>query len=388
MRSKFGIANESPRPSVNLFFRRIEYLAPGSLEIAIRMLASYNCCVVAFNSIQYDEYTVEVNGEYSVDMSEAYSRLGVFVTYAERVLASNRLKICPSALSFPSSYLHLNEVSGRKNSANGHSVDAPLVDTIIRFHAGGDLSLLAKALFSLRIAEGGIIVRPLVACQDLDEKDIQSVYSIIDKCSWPEEARPKLIHFRSSLDEPDCRSRMLNEALRHVDSEYFAFLDYDDYVFPDAYAYLAKRIEQTQKDVVFGRVYVASFDYSRMLIEGKRKEFDYGYSYADYIRLNHAPIHSFLLRTRLLGKGFPRFVVGMKYMEDYLLTLQLFTKDNCDWDSLVMSRYIGDYVYARNSSALGTLSLDESSRDNVLANEQYIECERIINKMRDEISQQ
>ena len=37
-----------------------------------------------------------------------------------------------------------------------------------------------------------------------------------------------------------------------------------------------------------------------------------------------------------------------RFMEDYFLTLQLFTRENADWASLAKNVYIGDYIHSVN----------------------------------------
>jgi hypothetical protein len=70
-----------------------------------------------------------------------------------------------------------------------------------------------------------------------------------------------------------------------------------------------------------------------------------------------------------------------RYMEDYLLTLQLLTRDNCDWDSLKENHYIGDYIHSSDRNH--TLALTTvREREMLLASSEYMLCLKRINDMR------
>jgi hypothetical protein len=70
-------------------------------------------------------------------------------------------------------------------------------------------------------------------------------------------------------------------------------------------------------------------------------------------------------------------------MEDYYLTLQLFTRENCDWHSLLMTNHIGDYTYLLDASGGGTLSLlSDEARTALKVSAEYGRCEAAIQEMR------
>jgi hypothetical protein len=68
-------------------------------------------------------------------------------------------------------------------------------------------------------------------------------------------------------------------------------------------------------------------------------------------------------------------------MEDYFLTLQLFSDDNCDWDSLKKNRYIGDYIHSIDRTH--TLAFnDDAAREAMLRDPEYLKCATRITEMR------
>jgi hypothetical protein len=174
---------------------------------------------------------------------------------------------------------------------------------------------------------------------------------------------------------------MLNESLRQIKSRYAAFLDYDDLLMPHAYEWLVNRLNQTGKAVAFGRVYSTYYNVSRGQFLERAKAYQYGYSYAEFVRQNHAPLHSFLLDLSKLDINALVYYDDQRYLEDYLLTLQLFTEDNCDWEGLKLDQYIGDYIHSIDRPH--TLAFtDDSERQALLKQPDYILCENRIEDLR------
>ena len=72
----------------------------------------------------------------------------------------------------------------------------------------------------------------------------------------------------------------------------------------------------------------------------------------------------------------------MKFMEDYYLTLQLFTPKETDWASLRQCNFIGDYIH-RVGDESNTLALhDEKARQALLTSHHYVVCEERITELR------
>jgi hypothetical protein len=177
---------------------------------------------------------------------------------------------------------------------------------------------------------------------------------------------------------------MLNDSLKAVKTKYAAFLDYDDIMFHDAYAWLTGRLRKTGKNASFGLVYSTVFNLSENKIKTRQVVYDYGKNFADFFILNHTPIHGFMLNMPKIDLRQIEFYEDMKYMEDYFLTLQIFTKDDTDWESLEKRKFVGDYChYEDKVQTLAMVNYDE--RQLLLATPDYLKCETRIDELRQKI---
>ncbi|MBX9914935.1 MAG: glycoside hydrolase family 99-like domain-containing protein [Pseudomonadaceae bacterium] len=257
----------------------------------------------------------------------------------------------------------------------------PLVSTVMRFHCKGDRELLVNALLSL-IVQAGCRVRPFLAVQDVSDDDLVQLEAELARLPWVQGCEPVIRRYQSSDSSPDLRSLMLNETLKSVGRGYAAFLDYDDVLFPCAYQGLVKRLQRTGKNASFGRVYSTSVDAVTGLILKRNRTYEYGLSHAEFVRLNHAPLHSFMLDLDQIDLSKLHYYDDMKFMEDYYLTLQVFTPADTDWESLRNCEFIGDYVH-RLGDFSNTLALSsEQDRTALLQDAHYMVCEGRITELR------
>jgi hypothetical protein len=174
---------------------------------------------------------------------------------------------------------------------------------------------------------------------------------------------------------------MLTQSLQSVTTRYAAFLDYDDLLLPHAYATLLRRLRHTRKAVTFGRVYSTTRDPVTGRYLKRYREFTHGRTYADFLACNHAPLHSFILDLDQLDLSRLKYNEGQRYLEDYYLTLQLFTRDNTDWESLDLDNYIGDYIHtagAQNTLAVTT----EEQRRKLVESPHYRYCLKLVDELR------
>jgi len=255
------------------------------------------------------------------------------------------------------------------------------VSTVMRFHRHANLDLLANAMLSL-VTQVDCNVRLHLAVQDLDEDDLSRLGEELARVPWAAGCEPIVRPYYSSESNPDLRSLMLNESLKAVGKGYAAFLDYDDLLFPQAYESLLSRLKSSGKNATFGRVYATSVDALTGTILKRDRTYEYGFSYEEFIRLNHAPLHSFMLNLDKIDLGRLHYHDDMKFMEDYYLTLQLFTPKETDWASLRQCNFIGDYIH-RVGDESNTLALhDEKARQALLTSHHYVVCEERITELR------
>jgi len=256
----------------------------------------------------------------------------------------------------------------------------PVVTTIVRFHKSADINELKNALYCLSAMMNCVVI-PFIAAQDLSDQQIAALKNTLSDIPWAKGFDPQVHLYQSQNGKGDLRSQMLNESLKKVKTRYAAFLDFDDLLLPHAYGWLIDRLEKTGKAVSFGRVYSTSYNSESGQFINRTRTYEYGYSYEEFVCHNHAPLHSFMLDLKQLDLSSIVYFEDQQYMEDYLLTLQLFTKDNVDWDSLSENFYIGDYIHSNDRSH--TLAVKEGEeRRAILANPEYLLCEHRIRDMR------
>ena len=256
----------------------------------------------------------------------------------------------------------------------------PVVTVIIRIHKDGNLCLLENALGCL-CAMQDCTCLPLIVAQDLTKEQADQLHLIVNQFVWHKDFQPQVKHYISHLGRGDLRSKMLNESLQDVSTKYAAFLDYDDLLMPFAYGLLIDKMQSTGKPIAFGRVYRASYDTSRNLIIDRSRRFEYGHGYSDFLDHNSIPLHSFMMDLEALPLENLVWNDDQIFMEDYFLTLQLFTESNADWRGLRDNIYIGDYVHSVDRAHTLAI-LDDDERDQLHANEDYLRCLRRVQDMK------
>lgn len=266
----------------------------------------------------------------------------------------------------------------RPHTAQRHEL--PRVTTIVRFHKRGRLDELMRAISCLYVMQDCIVI-PLIAAQDLDATQTAELTRMLKTFEWLPGCEPIVDHYTSPAGQGDLRSTMLNESLRKVATKYAAFLDYDDLLFPDAYAWLIQRLRSTGKAVAFGRVYWTDYRSQWHALLQRHKAFESGGGYFDFVQNNHAPLHSILLDVEQIDRSALIYYPDQRFMEDYLLTLQILKEDNSDWDGLAENYYIGDYIHSTDREH--TLALiDDQVRRDLLSDPEYMLCQKRIDEVR------
>lgn len=256
----------------------------------------------------------------------------------------------------------------------------PVVTTIIRFHRSANLNELKNALFCLYAMRDCVVI-PLIATQDLNKQQKDELQSALNQFAWPQGCHPQIHHYQSEDGRGDLRSKMLNASIKQVTTPYAAFLDFDDLLMSHAYSWLINRLVKTGKAVSFGRVFSTSYDSINELLIERKPAYQYGHSFEEFIQHNHAPLHSFMLDMKQLDLSHIISFDDQRYMEDYLLTLQLFSEEKVDWDSLKENHYIGDYIHSIDRAH--TLALtDDQERQALLLSPEFKLCQQRICDMR------
>jgi hypothetical protein len=227
---------------------------------------------------------------------------------------------------------------------------------------------------------------PLIAAQDLSEEQTRALTDLLEDLPCYPGKAPRVDHYRSADGCGDLRSKMLNESLRKVETRYAGFLDYDNLLMPHAYEFLIGRLRKTRKAVSFGRVFSTSISHSTGLRLERSRSHEYGSSYEEFLTSNLAPLHSFLLDMSQIDLSGVIYHDDQRYMEDYFLTLQIFTRYNCDWDSLRLNVYIGECLHSVDLPYALALN-SEAERQAILTDTHYALCENRIVGMRRQLAQ-
>lgn len=369
IKSSIHIKKNTDKYDYKLLIGSINYFGNDMIEQLLKMgVYCKNSVVCANNFFDKKSDGINVNENGSINSYEAFPiRL-----YPNSKNDYKNYRICPKAVcsAIVNEYFNLNK-------------NLPVVTTIVRFHQNADFRLLNNALLSL-FSQDDCIVQPLIAAQDLSEKQLENLKNLINQYSWDENFKPMVISFFSDEKNKDLRAKMLNLSLKSVKTKYAAFLDYDDTLFPFAYKNLINRLKMNDKAVSFGNVFTAIFDRKKMRVIERKKEYVHGKDYETFLEFNHAPLHSFLLDLEKIDLSNIKYFDDMKFLEDYYLTLQIFTEKNVDWESLALENYIGDYIHSMDANHTLALVNNDKKQD-VLKNKSYLLCENRIYELRKKI---
>jgi len=356
-----------------LEFRRISFFSPTAIEKLVQTATRFRESVIVANGYDGNQPLVAVTQNGSIEATDAHA--APLVIYPAHMAAGGykNYRMRTDAHCFVA---YPNTVA---------RAELPVVTTIIRFHKSGDVNLLRHALLCLAAMHNCICV-PLIAAQDLSSEQRLELQALLDETLWWPDFSPKVDEYSSPAGNGDLRSKMLNESLKKVTTRYATFLDYDDLVMSHSYQWLAGRLRKTGKAVSFGRVYSTSYDYRTGVILQRGRTYEYGGTYEEFVGLNHAPLHSFMIDVTRINVDEIHYYEDQRYMEDYYMTLQIFKKENCDWQSLAENYYIGDYIHSVDRSH--TLAFaEDSDRQALRRHPDYIICEERINRLRSKLAQ-
>lgn len=230
------------------------------------------------------------------------------------------------------------------------AVNNQSVDCIVRFHDVNRLHELNRCVFSL-LGQRHRPLNVILALQRFSQAEIeitrQSLQPLLDLPGSPSLAL-------CNLDQPtplDARTLLLNMGMRNAQARYVGFLDYDDVLYPEAYALLTQQLETSGAAIAFATVRVVEVDvYPQFLRIAREVEnpFGPGDKLRDLFDGNFCPIHSFLIDRQKVAREDLIFDSALTWEEDYDMLLRICAKYCSDFH--LMHTKIGEYYYKRDGS--------------------------------------
>ncbi len=346
------------------FQNNLYYFAPDAVENMLKMALRYDVGTVLPTILNDENVSYDENRDHWETARAGTSSTFMLINNGSKRSA----KYCVDARAY-------------KTEIEAERPAWPVVSTILRFHQSGDLELLQNALYSL-VAQNECIVQPILTLQSVSGIALEKLQRLLDAMPWHPQYPPVLLHYQPTESQKDLRATMLNEGLKAAQNQYAAFLDYDDILFPGAYAWLIQRLQKTGKNAAFGTIYTTIINHNKSIVR-RYLVYDYGKTYKDFLLANHTPIHGFMLDLSKIDLARIQCDPGMKYMEDYYLTLQIFTEKETDWESIRHKKVIGDYCHYQDKEQ--TLAILGESRGDVVRSPEYIACEEQLNALRHEL---
>ena len=220
------------------------------------------------------------------------------------------------------------------------------VTTIIRVHSLDCMKLLHRAVFSLSGQDIGVSV--ILMTQNFTSPDLALIEKQMRKMQF---GSVESITVTNVVDESksDLRSRLLNIGMKNARTRFIHFLDYDDIMYPDAYAKLTAALKRSTAAIAFGSIVSAYFDFisSAPFITHKAREF-HGKDKYDLFRDNFCPLHSFVIDLSKVDLDSLTFDEGLTALEDYSFLLDVVSRYDSDFSTLKYD--VGEYFRREDDS--------------------------------------
>lgn len=208
-------------------------------------------------------------------------------------------------------------------------VDVPDISVITRFHDIKGLRQLDEMLFSL-VGQDGVSLKSLILGQSIDEKALAQIDSL---CGRYKKLGLDVRFFNQKFvgGELDRRSELLNRGLALIDTQYVAFLDFDDVVYPSCYSRLIRRLKATNCAIAFAGVVRADrFTTGGGPYTVSKSRMYAGLPKARFFIDNQYPIHSYVVDMSSIDRKDLYFDDGVCRNEDYGFLYRILAKYRYD----------------------------------------------------------
>lgn len=222
------------------------------------------------------------------------------------------------------------------------------VDCIVRFHNAKRLYELNRCIFSL----AGQIHRPLniiLTVQRFSESEIAATHAALEALLGLPNAPMLTLKNWTNPEPSDARTHLLNMGLAAVTGQYVSFLDYDDVLYPEAYAVLIDRLQNSHSAIAFASVRVVNAQvYKRFIRIASQIDIFKGEDLKDLFRGNFCPLHSYLIDRSVVSSDILLFDTSLTLEEDYDFLLKICATYPADFKAI--KKIIGDYYYKTDGS--------------------------------------
>ena len=220
---------------------------------------------------------------------------------------------------------------------------------IVRFHDSSRIRELDRALFSLAHQS----YRPLtvdIVTQRFSKADLRDLDNCVSKYARLPAPVTVVISNFEHPDPTDARSALINFGLRASrKGRFFAFLDYDDVIYPEAYQMLIDSLLSTDSAIAFGGIVCKNSQVSEVAIVVATKERRFkGDGLLDLFQDNFCPIHSFVVDRSKVSEADLFFNERLCRAEDYDFLLRLCAKYRSDFS--LIDTIVGDYYLKDDGS--------------------------------------
>lgn len=223
------------------------------------------------------------------------------------------------------------------------------IDTIVRFHDMSRLTELGRCVFSL--AEQ--TYRPLhiiLAVQRFSEDDVANLEKfVIPLLEGHGGLDFTIVNWREQ-EPKDARAALFNIGISAATGRYLAFLDYDDVLYPEAYALLINRLKRTDSGIAFASVRSVMIDvFKETLFTREQSWKTYrGRGLADLLRGNFCPLHSYVMDRDKVPAWALLFDPSITLEEDYDMLLRVVAHVPSNFD--LLGTEIGLYAHKTDGS--------------------------------------
>ncbi|MDX2225046.1 MAG: glycosyltransferase family 2 protein [Rhodospirillaceae bacterium] len=223
------------------------------------------------------------------------------------------------------------------------------LDVIVRFHDPARLRELNRCVFSL-VGQTYRPVRIILALQRFSAADIATTEAALAPLLDGEPDLHLSVINWEHADPADARAVLLNLGLSVAQGRYLAFLDYDDVLYPEAYALLVERLRLTGSAIAFAAVRVMRLEVYRSYFYTAEEVVPTfkGAGLLDLFTTNFCPLHSYVIDRTAIPKAMLTFNSALVMEEDYDLLLRICAAHKSDF-ALIGTR-IGDYYYKTDGS--------------------------------------